>query len=196
MWQDVPGLASLRAVHVERDRTAGVFTIESASFPLVAMAQNWLVGRGAAPDRFTSRTPIGPADRETRRVETLLRETGPERFTVHDDYTYTTEPYDIWVIATDTRTDDPQLPVRVFHERRQVDDDTYTLREGHFPTVGAARAWTQDPDAPLPQPRTSPSARAAAASRGNSRSAAGPVVSTAPTPGPAAPPAPGRTRTR
>ncbi|MFF2657351.1 hypothetical protein ACFVUH_08290 [Kitasatospora sp. NPDC058032] len=186
VWHAVPGLASLRAVHVERDLADRVFKVASAPFPLEAMAQGWLVERGADPAAFTSRTPIGPADEETRRIEELLRGAGPGRLAVHEDYTYSTEPYDIWVIATDTRAEDPRLPVRVFHERRQVDDDTYTLREGHFPTVAAARTWTQDPDAPLPQ-RSSPSARAAAAARASTCTATGPVVSAASAAGPIVP---------
>ncbi|MGW2546692.1 hypothetical protein ACWC5I_38920, partial [Kitasatospora sp. NPDC001574] len=128
-WHAVPGLPSLLAVHVERDLADGVFEVESASFPLVAMAQGWLVERGADPAGFVARNPIGPADEETRRIEELLRGAGPGRLTVHDDYTNSSEPYDIWVIATDNRSEDPRLPVRVFHERRQVDDDTYTLRD-------------------------------------------------------------------
>ncbi|MFD0561843.1 hypothetical protein ACFQ2M_07195 [Kitasatospora saccharophila] len=77
--------------------------------------------------------------------------------------------------------------MRVFHDRRQIDNDTHTLREGHFVSVEDARAWTDDLDSPLPPPALSPSARAAAALLGSSAAAAGwaRVVSTPP---PAAPP--------
>ncbi|GAA2267044.1 hypothetical protein GCM10010430_60250 [Kitasatospora cystarginea] len=177
MWNDLPGQPSVMAVHVERDLAAGLFEIDFAFQPLVAMAQRWLVERGAEPTRFTDLVRITAADRETERVEDLLRAADPDRFTVHDQYTYDAEPYDIWVIATDTLTVESDRPVRVFHEQRQVDADTYTLREGHFATIDDARAWTADPTSPLPQASPSPSARAAAAR--HTAAATGSVVSAA-----------------
>ncbi|MFJ4676898.1 hypothetical protein [Kitasatospora sp. NPDC088783] len=182
-YGDVPGLPAMVAVRIQRDRAAGTFEMEYAWHPLAAMAEAWLVQRGADPAAFTRQGPIGPADRETERIEALLRGS-VNRFAVHDDYSFDTVPYDTWVIATDTQAADPARPVRVFHDRRQVDDDTYTLREGHFATVEDARAWTDDPDSPLPPAALSPSARAAAALLGTSSAAAGwaRVVSTPPKP--------------
>ncbi|MEU9074539.1 hypothetical protein AB0D22_07630 [Kitasatospora sp. NPDC048538] len=191
VWNDIPGQASVLAVHVERDLAAGAFEVDFTFQPLVAMAQRWLVERGADPARFTDLVPITAADRETERVEDLLRAAGPDRFTVHDQYTYDAEPYDIWVIATDTLAVESDRPVRVFHEQRQVDADTYTLREGHFATIDDAQAWTADPSSPLPQASPSPSARAAAAR--HTTAATGSVVSATP---PLPPPGPSRRRAR
>ncbi|MFC9331722.1 hypothetical protein [Kitasatospora sp. NPDC057015] len=190
MWNDIPGLSSFLAVHVERDLAAGVFEIAFAPQPLAAMAQQWLVERGADPATFTRLGPITAADQETERVESLLRGAGPDRYTVHDHYTYDSEPFDIWVIATDTQAAASDRPVRVFHDRRQVDHNTYTLREGHFATIDDARAWTDDPSATLPQAAPSPSARAAAARRSTTATGTAPVISALP----AAPPPQGNSR--
>ncbi|MFD7730500.1 hypothetical protein ACFV6F_08960 [Kitasatospora phosalacinea] len=187
MHDDVPGLPAMVAVRVQRDHATGTFEMEYARHPLVAMGEAWLVQRGADPAAFARQGPIAPADRETERVEALLRGSGTRRFEIHDDYSFDTAPYDTWVIATDTLAADPARPVRVFHDRRQIDADTYTLREGHFASVEDARAWTDDLDSPLPPAVLSPSARAAAALLGTSSAAAGwaRVISTPP---PAAPP--------
>ncbi|MFC9327893.1 hypothetical protein [Kitasatospora sp. NPDC057015] len=194
MWNDVPGLSSVLAVHVERDLAEGVFEIAFARYPLVAMAQQWLVGRGATPDRFTDRTPVTAADQETTRVERLLREAEPDRYAIHDHYTYADVPYDTWVIATDTHNDTSARPVRVFHEQHQVDADTYTLREGHFTSIETARTWAEDPSAPLPQVAPSPSAQAAAArQQTQGGTGTGTVVGATPA---APPPVTDRTRAR
>ncbi|MEV7122893.1 hypothetical protein [Kitasatospora griseola] len=196
MHNDVPGLPAMVAVRVERDRAAGTFEVESAWHPLVALAEGWLVQRGADPAAFARHGAILPADQETERIEALLRNSGDKRFTLHDDYSFDSEPYDIWVIATDVSAADPARPVRVFHDRRQTDADTYTLREGHFASVEDARARTTDLDTPLPPAAPAPSARAAAALFGTSAAAAGwaRAVSTPP-PG-AWPPSTGRAPTR
>ncbi|MFD0259039.1 hypothetical protein ACFVH7_12295 [Kitasatospora indigofera] len=162
-WNDTPGLSSFLAVHVERDLAAGVFEIGFAPQPLAAMAQQWLVERGADPAAFTRLGPITPADQETERVESLLRGAGPDRFTVHDHYTHDDAPFDIWVIATDTQAAASDRPVRVFHDRRQADHDTYTLREGAFADFEAAYAWTEDTDQPLPPVPAEGTLRAGAA---------------------------------
>ncbi|MFJ9446728.1 hypothetical protein ACIRRH_33445 [Kitasatospora sp. NPDC101235] len=187
----VPGEPDIIAVHLERDNVTGTIRAAMETEALVPLAERWLIARGADPEQLASSaaTPIRPADPLTRRIEESLRSSG-DRFTVRDSYTDEGEPYDIWVIAQDTApaaTD----PVRVFHYQRQVDDGTYTVREGGFPDLDAAYAWTRDTSVPLP-PVTSPSARATAA-----RQTTIPTSDTPPlTPASARPPSTGRPRSR
>ncbi|GJF32624.1 hypothetical protein KNE206_53240 [Kitasatospora sp. NE20-6] len=175
MWNDMSGRSSLIAVHTEQDFGAGTFRVEFMSHALIGLAEQWLVDRGADPDAFTRDSVITAADEETTRLEEMLRGSGG-RFTAHDDYTHAAEPYDVWVIATDTLAQGSEMPVRVFHEQRQVDTDTYTLREGHFPSIEEALEWTKDPNAPLPSSGRRPNARAAAARTTTARTGTQPAA--------------------
>ncbi|MFB7672676.1 hypothetical protein ACFC26_14825 [Kitasatospora purpeofusca] len=184
VWNDIPGRDSVLAVCVDRDLSGGTFELDCESHALGALAEAWLVERGADPSRFTDLTEIAAADQETERIVELLRGAGPDRFAVHDQYTYDEDPYDVWVIATDTHNTG-SAPVRVFHEQRQIDSSTYTLREGHFATLDDAWEWTTDPSSPLPPAPPSPSARAAAARPGTSSLVGGPVAGAPPAAAPA-----------
>ncbi|MFF2747820.1 hypothetical protein ACFVVA_19995 [Kitasatospora sp. NPDC058048] len=187
----VPGEPDIVAVHLERDDTAGTIRAAMATEALVPLAERWLISRGADPEQLTpAANPISPAALLTLQIEEFLRSSG-DRFTVHTSYTDASEPYDIWVIAQDTAPSLAEAPVRVWHSRRQVDDDTYTLREGGFADLDAAYAWTRDTSAPLP-PVTSPSARAAAARKNTVPDIARPHLS----PTSAQPPPAGRPRSR
>ncbi|MGW3183252.1 glycosyl hydrolase [Kitasatospora sp. NPDC001119] len=188
----VPGEPDIVAVHLQRDDTAGTIRAAMTTEALVPLAERWLISRGADPEQLAQTAmPIRPADPLTRQTEEFLRSSG-DRFTVRSSYTDEGEPYEIWVIAQDTAPSPVEAPVRVWHNRRQVGDDTYTLREGGFADLDAAYAWTRDTSAPLP-PVTSPSARAAAA-RQSTVPAAGRSYLNPTSVQP--PPGPGRPRTR
>ncbi|MFF2955717.1 glycosyl hydrolase [Kitasatospora sp. NPDC057965] len=186
----VPGEPDIVAVHLERDDSAGTIRAAMKTEALVPLAERWLIARGADPEQLAQTAiPIRPADPLTRQIEEFLRSSG-DRFTVRGSFTDESEPYDIWVIAQDTAPSPAEASVRVWHNRRQVDSDTYTVREGGFADLDAAYAWTRDTSAPLP-PVTSPSARAAAARHSTVPAAGRPRLDPTPV---QPPPGPGRPR--
>ncbi|GAB7185670.1 hypothetical protein ATKI12_5501 [Kitasatospora sp. Ki12] len=188
---DVPGTPDVVAIHLERDEAAGTVRAAMETEALVPLAERWLIARGADPKQFTqSAAPLDPADQLTRRIEEFLRCSG-DRFNVRNSYTDGSEPYDVWVVAEDTAPSSAEAPVRAFHSRRQVDDDTYTVREGGFAGLDAAYAWTRDTSVPLP-PVISPSARAAAARQSTIPATGAPRLA----PRSAQPPPAGRPRSR
>ncbi|MEU4113275.1 hypothetical protein AB0F71_02085 [Kitasatospora sp. NPDC028055] len=166
-WHDVPGLAQYAAIHVERDRAESTYRFEYSRHPIAALAQNWLVGRGADPAQLTVdvEDPMC-TDQATRDLEDFLASSG-DRFRLVDDHTYDSPDfYKTWIIASDNRPDPGQQPVRVFYEDVDTATHSYTLRQGGFATVEAARSWVDrlgHPDNPLPPLTAAPSARAAGA---------------------------------
>nr|BEK67531.1 hypothetical protein KPHV_47580 [Kitasatospora purpeofusca] len=186
-WADVPGLAQYAAVHVERDLGDGTYRFDYSRHPIAALAQNWLISRGADPDQLTVdvEDPMD-TDQATRDLEDLLAVSG-DRFRLVDDYTHDQPDfYKTWIIAADSRPDPGQQPVRVFYEDVDLEASSYTLRQGGFATVEAARSWVDrlgQPDNPLPPLTAAPSARAAGAGAHSS------VAVTLSAPGPAQAPA-------
>ncbi|WP_404868422.1 hypothetical protein ACI1MP_10145 [Kitasatospora griseola] len=186
-WADVPGLAQYAAVHVERDLGEGTYRFDYSRHPIAALAQNWLVSRGADPGQLTVdvEDPMS-TDQATRDLEDFLAVSG-DRFGIRDDYTHDSPDfYKTWIIATDSRPDPGQQPVRVFYEDVDTANHSYTLRQGGFATVEAARSWVdrlEQPDNPLPPLTAAPSARAASAGAHSS------VPVTLSAPGPAQAPA-------
>ncbi|WP_405668259.1 hypothetical protein [Streptomyces sp. NBC_00055] len=89
-----------------------------------------------------------PADDLTVQVEQQIRESGA-RYEVLDTYTSDFDPCETWTLARDSRAD--QAPVRVFHEEWDHAAGTYTMREGAFADVSAARCWLDDRSRPLPE---------------------------------------------
>ncbi|WP_157531420.1 MULTISPECIES: hypothetical protein [unclassified Kitasatospora] len=192
MTWDVPGLPQIAAIHVHRDLDAGTFRFDYSREPLVALAQRWLIARGADPTVIARQSDgaVAPADSATTDLEERLRLSG-DRFDIRDDYTddTVTDPergteglpssgpewaarlqysFYTWAIARDTQQLPGQPEYRVFFEEIDMRADTYTLREGGFETWAAASDWTQDTSQPLPPiPAEEDSARAAAA-RGRS----------------------------
>ncbi|MGK4581683.1 hypothetical protein [Kitasatospora sp. HPMI-4] len=168
MTWDIPGSPQYAGVHVQRDLAAGTYRFDYARHPIAALAQNWLAARGADPAALVPdiEDPLD-TDQATRELEALLARAG-ERFQVLDQYTY--DQYDFyktWIIVKDTQPEPGQQPVRVFFEDTDLPGGSYSLREGGFPTVGAAMEWIErvgEDDNPLPPLLVAPpSARAAGA---------------------------------
>ncbi|MFE2110178.1 hypothetical protein ACFXAF_30540 [Kitasatospora sp. NPDC059463] len=164
----IPGSPQYVGVDVQRDLAAGTFRFDYTRHPVFALAQNWLVSRGADPALVTPdvEDPMD-TDQATRDLEEFLARSG-DRFHAVDDYTYDqVDSYQTWVIVQDTRPEPGQQPVRVLFEDIDMPGHSYTLREGGFPTVEAARKWTTKAgadDNPLPPLLIAPpSARAAGA---------------------------------
>ncbi|MFJ1931669.1 hypothetical protein ACIPLC_15710 [Kitasatospora sp. NPDC086801] len=155
-----PGAPQIVGVHFERDQAAGTIRADMTTEALIPLAQSWLVGRGADPSRVlepSSNWPE-PNDPETKRIEDYLRTFG-DHLEVHETYTQHEEPFETWVIATDTRSSADPAPAEVFVWRRPDNDAAYTVRHGQFASLDAAYAWAQDTSAPLPAPARTRAAR-------------------------------------
>jgi len=172
MTWDVPGSKQLAGIHVQRDLGAGTYRLEYQRAPIVALAQNWLVSRGADLDQVTPRGEGLPTcDQPSRELEQRLASAG-DRYWIVNSYTSdvildparssggppsTDEElvydFNTWIIAQDQRPKPGQHPVRVFYEDVDYLGRSYTLREGGFPDLDAAYKWTRragEPDNPLP----------------------------------------------
>ncbi|MEY9949539.1 hypothetical protein [Kitasatospora sp. GAS1066B] len=161
----VQGKPFFLGVHLECDVNARLVRAAVREEAMPVLAEAWLIARGADPDRLRERirgSEFGAADAETEAAEDLLRHSGT-RFDVHDSASSADASYVTWVIATDSEAPDPARPVAVFVGRRQADNETYTLRFGHFDNIEDAYTWTRDPNAPLPKPGRRGEARADAA---------------------------------
>ncbi|MGV9266659.1 hypothetical protein ACWDRR_18605 [Kitasatospora sp. NPDC003701] len=165
----MPGDPHYVAIHVRRDRTAGLFHYESSPHPLPVLAQHWLIQRGADTTAIAALAGHHsvPANAETIALEHRIRSSGDglrsdasytrnltwdpgwkpgeawrgDDQLVHDWYT--------WVILDDSLAPDGS-PVRVLFEDVDVPAGTYTLTEGSFPDHESADEWTHDPRQPLP----------------------------------------------
>ncbi|MEY9848448.1 hypothetical protein ABH940_005551 [Streptacidiphilus sp. BW17] len=170
-----PGAPQLLGVHFERDLAHETIRATMSHHALIPLAQNWLVGRGADPESI--REPEGwltALDATSSEAEQLLRTSG-ERFEIHDTFSTTAAPFEIWVITTDREPLQAERPVTVFVWRRESDDSTsYTVTQAAFATLDEAYAWTKDTTAPVPAPFSPVSPRAQAA-RTDGRAAAGPA---------------------
>ncbi|MBV1949163.1 glycosyl hydrolase [Streptomyces sp. BV129] len=147
----IPGAPQLVAVAVARDLSRGTYTFKTSYHATASFAQNWLVERGCPPERITvpDSSYIKPADDLTVQVEQQIRESGT-RYKVLDTHTSDSEPCETWSLVRDSSA--AQMPVRVFHEEWDYDAGTYTMREGAFADVDAARSWLDDRSGPLPEP--------------------------------------------
>ncbi|MGA5704542.1 hypothetical protein [Peterkaempfera bronchialis] len=185
MTWDIPGSDQVAGIHVQRDPAAGTFRLEYERAPIVALAQNWLVSRGADPAQVALHGEHLPTtDQATRDLEQHLAQAG-DRYRIANSYTsdLVLDPgraaggppsaaedlvYDFstWIIAEDRRPEPGQHPVRVFFEDVDYLGHSYTLREGGFPDLDAAYEWTLragEPDNPLPPVEAVSSPRSAAA---------------------------------
>ncbi|MEU4300045.1 hypothetical protein [Kitasatospora aureofaciens] len=203
MTWDIPGSEQLAGIHVRRDLGAGTFRLEYQRAPIVALAQNWLVSRGADLGQVTPHDERLPTcDQPSRALEQRLAQAG-DRYWIANSYTsdLVLDPahssggppssnedlvydFNTWVIAEDQRPAAGEHPVRVFYEDVDYLGRTYTLREGGFPDLDAAYEWTRRagaPDNPLP-PVGVESARSAAARATSPATAASPAAAVAPAP--------------
>lgn len=149
-WR-VPGSPQLLAVKIARDFNARTFSFESSAHATVAFAQGWLVERGCPPGPIAK---VGDgfmtaADDLTVQVEEQIRSSSA-RYEVLDTESWDCDPCETWTLVRDSRA--LELPVRVFLEEGDTEAHTYTVREGAFPDRGAAQAWLDTRDGPLPEP--------------------------------------------
>ncbi|MFE6101308.1 glycosyl hydrolase [Streptomyces laurentii] len=147
----VPGAPQVMAIAVARDLTRFTYTLETSHHATVSFAQAWLVERGCPPEKITKIRDglIKPADDLTVWVERQIRESGT-RYEVLDNHTSDSDPCETWTLTRDSLA--AAAPIRVFHEEWDHNAGTYTMREGAFVGVGAARSWLDDRNSPLPEP--------------------------------------------
>ncbi|MGW9115473.1 glycosyl hydrolase [Streptomyces sp. NPDC055663] len=147
----VPGAPQVMAIAVARDLTWFAFTLETSYHSTASFAQAWLVERGCPSEKIAKIRDgvMKPADDLTVWVERQIRESGT-RYEVLDNHTSDSDPCETWTLTRNSSAG--QAPVRVFHEEWNRDAGTYTLREGAFADIGAARAWLDDRSGPLPEP--------------------------------------------
>ncbi|MEY9956811.1 hypothetical protein [Streptacidiphilus sp. MAP5-52] len=189
----LPGSSPYAGIHLARDLTDRSFRLSYAYHPIPALAQNWLGQSGAdplalAPDPAVT---VYRGDPATVALERQLASCG-DRFRIVDHHTYDQVIghgaaqeffWKTWIIAVDTSPGSGEHPVRVFFEDIDVPTDSYTLRQGGFPTILAAREWTETVGdrAAVPLPPVSAVGavrpRAAAATAGR---APGPASASAP----------------
>ncbi|MGW4692383.1 hypothetical protein OU787_25710 [Kitasatospora sp. YST-16] len=206
MTYGIPGSPQLAGIHVQRDLGAGTFRLDYERAPIVALAQNWLIARGADLDQLTPQAEWLPTtDQPSRDLEQRLALAG-DRYWFANSYTsdVVLDPahasggppsaaedlvYDFhtWIIAQDQRPEPGLHPVRVFFEDVDYLGRSYTLREGGFPDLDAAYDWAMrigEPDNPLPPvevaPSTSPRTAAARATSPASAAGAAPAEAAAP----------------
>ena len=206
MTWDIPGSEQCAGIHVQRDLGAGTFQLEYQRAPIVALAQTWLVSRGADLDQVTGHGEHLPTtDQPSRELEQHLALAG-DRYRIASSYTSDTvlDPvhaaggppsaledlvydFNTWIIAEDQRPEPGQHTVRVFFEDVDYLGRTYTLREGGFPDLDAAYEWTDragEPDNPLPpvDAEAAPSPRSTAARATSPAAAASATASVAASP--------------
>ncbi|NBE51639.1 glycosyl hydrolase [Streptomyces boluensis] len=147
----IPGSPQLVAITVARDLSRSTFTLETSHHATASFAQSWLVERGCPPERIAlvGGDYVKPADDLTVQVEQQIRESGT-RYEVLDTHTSDFDPSETWTLTRDSSAG--QEPIRVFHEEWDHDAGTYTMREGAFADVDAARSWLDDRSGPLPEP--------------------------------------------
>ncbi|MFI8103445.1 hypothetical protein [Streptomyces sp. NPDC086023] len=149
----IPGEPQLAAVHVARDMKARTFTIDSTDFPLVAMAESWLIARGCpgavvGPDRYR------PADTITHTLEGRIRRDG-DRFALLTSYSDDERDAPETAVMLRSLTPQAGLEFRILLERVDMTAGTHTLREGGFATYDQATQWWdawRDGDAPPLKP--------------------------------------------
>ncbi|MFD7070605.1 glycosyl hydrolase [Streptomyces sp. NPDC059913] len=146
-----PGAPQVMAIAVARDLGRSTFTLETSYHATVPFAQNWLVEHGCPPAKIAqiAKGFVTPADDLTLQIEQQIRESGT-RYEVVDSYSTDFDPCETWTLTRDSQAS--QVPVRLFHEEWDHDAGTYTMREGAFADVSAARSWLDDRDGPLPEP--------------------------------------------
>ncbi|MEU9041423.1 MULTISPECIES: hypothetical protein [unclassified Kitasatospora] len=156
------------AAYVQRDPTTATYTTDYEILPMIALAERWLIERGADPDAvtYTGGLYARPDDPATRQVEDRLRT--PGRYEVLAHFTYGWERSPSWVLALDQHAPDPDLAYRVFHQHvdeaitldieafwARGSDATdiapgpgwYSLTEHAFATLQEVQEWTRTIDA-------------------------------------------------
>lgn len=150
LW-GVPGSPQLVAIALARGLRRSTFTLKTSYHATVSFAQSWLVERGCPPERIAlvGSDYVMPADDLTVQVEQQVRESGAH-LEILDTHTSDFDPCETWTLTRDSRAD--QAPVRGFHKEWDHGAGTYTMREGAFADVEAARFWLDNRGGPLPEP--------------------------------------------
>ncbi|MEU1821314.1 hypothetical protein ABZ502_02510 [Streptomyces abikoensis] len=153
---DVPGTAQLIAMTITRDLDGKTFRFQTERYPVLPLAQQWLIAQGADADAV--RVPAQwsgpkPADALTTALEEQLM-TSSGRYAVIDHFTDDWGEHETSVLVHDNDPASAEQPCRLFLEQWAPDSSTYTLREGAFRTEDAAGEWLDERDGPLPEPRT------------------------------------------
>ncbi|MFF9560358.1 hypothetical protein ACF1DY_31660 [Streptomyces albus] len=156
VWENAPGTAEYVAVHIARDLIGRTFTIFAERLPTEPLALNWLLSEGCPadairPDQFPGPRP---ADALTSRLQDQLRYSPEGRYTLLYHHTHNPGTFrdgiEVTVLMRDNHPDEAERPYRVFLEKVAPSFESYTVREGAFPTPEAADEWLMNRESPLP----------------------------------------------
>ncbi|MGW3185046.1 glycosyl hydrolase [Kitasatospora sp. NPDC001119] len=148
-WGPGRSLPDLFTFDVRRDQAEGTFALDGAAHANVAFAQKWLAERGCPPAAMTVDGDLIGADELTYRIENQIHSAG-ERYDLIDLTAARESPGEAWTLVTDRNA--AELPVRLFIEHSDAEQNTYTIREGAFPDRAGAEAWLAARNTPLPEP--------------------------------------------
>ncbi|WP_316527511.1 glycosyl hydrolase [Kitasatospora brasiliensis] len=142
-------MPDLFTLDVRRDQAQGTFALDAAAHAGVAFAQKWLAERGCPPEAMTVDGDLIGADELTYRIEDQIHRAG-ERYDLIALAAARESPGEAWTMVTDRNA--TELPVRLFIEHSDAEQNTYTIREGAFPDRTGAEAWLAERNTPLPEP--------------------------------------------
>lgn len=145
-WDFMHGAPNLAAFDVVRQPEQGTFSLRKSEHASLAFARKWLVERGCPPDALTLAW-LRPADELTVRVEDRLQRAG-DRYRVLDCLAMDGDATEAWTITVDNTS--AELPIRLFLEEHHPGRDTYTVREGAFPSATVAKDWLAERPSSLP----------------------------------------------
>ncbi|MFB7620041.1 glycosyl hydrolase [Kitasatospora sp. NPDC056181] len=187
------GEPNITAFDVVRHPEQGTFSLRASAHANTVFAQKWLTDRGCPPESLKL-SAFRPANELTTRVEDRILRSG-DRYKVFERMAMDAGESEAWSLAIDSEV--TSLPVCLFLEEIQPDHDTYTVREGAFPSYDVAEDWLADRPGPLPlapvdlDPETKRT-RAALARSSTASPSAPAAVPAPPTSAPAAQQAPRR----
>ncbi|WP_433888523.1 glycosyl hydrolase [Streptomyces sp. CA-111067] len=158
----------VRTVAVHRDPRHRTFALDAASHTGIAFAQRWLADRGAPLDAISvaGSSLARPADAATEQVEDKIRAESGRYDLVQVFHEDLDDTCDAWTLVRDRAA--AQVPVRVFLQQGDLDERTYTLREGAFPDTATALAWLASRTGPLPPVPEQPPVQRVSAARARS----------------------------
>ena len=155
----------VRTVAVYRFPESRTFALDTASHTGIAFAQRWLADRGAPLEAVSvaGNERARPADAATDCVEDKIRASGTRYDIVQIFHEDLDDTCDAWTLVRDSAA--TQLPVRVFLQQGDLEERTYTLREGAFPDTATALAWLAGRTGPLPPAPEQPPVHRVSAAR-------------------------------
>ncbi|MFI1577649.1 hypothetical protein [Embleya sp. NPDC020630] len=176
------GYPWLRVVHIARDPWTATVHVEHARAATLALAEGWLLERGADPDRLVrDADQLAPADTVTREIERRTRDAGNRlRLLAHSGAYDTDQDVETWVLMHDDAPVHAELPFVVQIERILREPWAYAVREECFPDRDTAEQWITTREGSRSQP-------SAADSSGRTQAAAHSRTATPSCPGPTGP---------